>query len=172
MKFCTKCGAELFDEAVICVKCGRMVERPAPETTPSTPKDPPSAAIERKPSLILVISNFAHFIATSLLVLFLILSVGMSGVYSSAYTKPKYRYVTSAGTILDSITVDVYSYLHPAYELLILAFIFGVISFLFGIVSFVMTLAERHKGERLLSGIGRLILSIAYLVGAIVLFAC
>lgn len=26
MKFCTKCGAELMDESVICVKCGCAVE--------------------------------------------------------------------------------------------------------------------------------------------------
>ena len=26
MKYCSKCGAELFDEAVICVKCGCPVE--------------------------------------------------------------------------------------------------------------------------------------------------
>ena len=26
MKFCTKCGAELMDEAIICVKCGCSVE--------------------------------------------------------------------------------------------------------------------------------------------------
>ncbi len=26
MKYCTYCGAEMLDEAVLCVKCGRMVE--------------------------------------------------------------------------------------------------------------------------------------------------
>ncbi len=26
MKYCTYCGAEMFDDAVMCVKCGRMVE--------------------------------------------------------------------------------------------------------------------------------------------------
>lgn len=25
MKYCVKCGAELVDDAVVCVKCGRMV---------------------------------------------------------------------------------------------------------------------------------------------------
>ena len=29
MKFCVKCGAELMDEAVICVKCGCYVENNA-----------------------------------------------------------------------------------------------------------------------------------------------
>ena len=26
MKYCVKCGAEMFDDAVMCVKCGRMVD--------------------------------------------------------------------------------------------------------------------------------------------------
>ena len=26
MKYCSKCGAELFDEAVICIKCGSPVQ--------------------------------------------------------------------------------------------------------------------------------------------------
>ena len=26
MKFCTKCGAELMDEAIVCIKCGCAVE--------------------------------------------------------------------------------------------------------------------------------------------------
>ena len=30
MKYCVHCGAEIHDEAVICVKCGCSVEQPAP----------------------------------------------------------------------------------------------------------------------------------------------
>ena len=30
MKYCVHCGAEIHDEAVICVKCGRSVEAPKP----------------------------------------------------------------------------------------------------------------------------------------------
>lgn len=35
MKFCTKCGNELLDYAVVCTKCGCMVES-APQATPNT----------------------------------------------------------------------------------------------------------------------------------------
>lgn len=28
MKYCVHCGAEIHEEAVVCVKCGRSVERP------------------------------------------------------------------------------------------------------------------------------------------------
>ena len=37
MKYCTNCGAELVDEAVICVKCGRMLEKEAPAAPCSKP---------------------------------------------------------------------------------------------------------------------------------------
>ncbi len=44
MKYCTYCGAEMIDEAVLCVKCGRMVENaPNPQqrfySQPSQPMD-------------------------------------------------------------------------------------------------------------------------------------
>ncbi|MBE6702768.1 MAG: hypothetical protein E7585_05090 [Ruminococcaceae bacterium] len=29
MKYCVKCGAEMFDDAVLCVKCGALVEKSA-----------------------------------------------------------------------------------------------------------------------------------------------
>ena len=32
MKYCTHCGAEIFDDAVVCVKCGRSVETHKPIT--------------------------------------------------------------------------------------------------------------------------------------------
>ena len=31
MKYCSKCGNELFDEAVICPKCGCAAEKPIAE---------------------------------------------------------------------------------------------------------------------------------------------
>ena len=37
MKFCTKCGKELFDEAVICPACGCATEQPFKPTVNSAP---------------------------------------------------------------------------------------------------------------------------------------
>lgn len=36
MKYCVKCGAEMFDDAVICVKCGRPVESVAASVNPTS----------------------------------------------------------------------------------------------------------------------------------------
>ncbi len=38
MKYCTKCGAELFDDAVLCMKCGCAVESDAVEKKPAVVK--------------------------------------------------------------------------------------------------------------------------------------
>lgn len=44
MKFCVKCGAELMDEAVICIKCGCSVENNPISQREETPKSGLSTA--------------------------------------------------------------------------------------------------------------------------------
>lgn len=39
MKYCVHCGAEIFDEAIVCVKCGRKVETDKPTVVHSTEDD-------------------------------------------------------------------------------------------------------------------------------------
>ena len=39
MKYCVHCGAEIFDEAIVCVKCGRKVEIDKPVVVDSTKDD-------------------------------------------------------------------------------------------------------------------------------------
>ena len=163
MKFCTKCGAELVDEAVLCTKCGCMVEnqptRPIRPTTPikAVPTDTPP--LEGKPSTLLIVSNFVHSIAVAISVFFLILSVGWAHVSAHLRTD-KLGYITG-----------VYANVYPAYGLLIPAIIFSGIAFLFGLLSFVMTLVEKHKGDRVLSSISRLAIGILSLACAIALMA-
>ena len=36
MKYCSKCGNELFDEAVVCPKCGCATEKPITEKKKDT----------------------------------------------------------------------------------------------------------------------------------------
>lgn len=62
MKFCTHCGAELFDESIICVKCGRLVENPPlPQSKP--PRIPRANG---EPSILLIVSNFVHSLGIAL----------------------------------------------------------------------------------------------------------
>ena len=39
MKYCVHCGAEIHDEAVVCVKCGGSVEQPVPTPAKQDPEN-------------------------------------------------------------------------------------------------------------------------------------
>ena len=164
MKFCIKCGAELVDEAVICTKCGRMVEnqllRPA---APIKVDAPAVSAIEKKPSTLLIVSNFVHSLGVALSLFFVLLSVGAFS-YVSAYLTYEYSY---GYNYIDGV----YAYFRIGYELLIPAIIISGVALLFGILSFVMTLVEKHRGERLFSNISRVLISMISLACSIILVA-
>lgn len=59
MKFCSKCGAEMFDDAVICVKCGRPVETAAP-VAPIQPEFAPAP----EPSSLAMVAKIFMIIGT------------------------------------------------------------------------------------------------------------
>ena len=46
MKFCVHCGAEIFEEAVVCVKCGRKVEPDKPAVIHTNTDDTMSTVIK------------------------------------------------------------------------------------------------------------------------------
>lgn len=56
MKYCAKCGAEMFDEAVICVKCGCPVEAQRKENKIIT------ALIKVKPRYYMILSGISFLI--------------------------------------------------------------------------------------------------------------
>jgi hypothetical protein len=47
MKYCSKCGQQLVDEAVICINCGAMIEetKPAEQAQPAAPVDEVNAGL-------------------------------------------------------------------------------------------------------------------------------
>ena len=161
MKFCTKCGAELVDEAVICTKCGRMVEnQPLRPAAPIKADAPEVSALEKKPSTLLIVSNFVHSLGVALSLFFMLLSVGAFSQVSAYFTTNKKDYITG-----------VYANFYADYALLIPAIIISGVALLFGILSFVMTLVEKQKGERLFSNISRVVISMISLACSVVLMA-
>ena len=161
MKFCTKCGAELVDEAVICTKCGRMVEnKPFQSATSIKVGAPDAFGLEKKPSTLLIVSNFVHSLGVALSLVFMLLSVGAFSYVSAYFTTNKKDYITG-----------VYANFYADYALLIPAIIISGVALLFGILSFVMTLVEKHKGERLFSNISRVVISAISLACSIILMA-
>lgn len=75
MKYCTKCGAELFDEAVICPKCGCATES-KPTVAESDPQDASTMRIVAK--IFMIISC----VVTALWLIPLCWTIPMTVVYS------------------------------------------------------------------------------------------
>ena len=152
MKYCEKCGAELFDDAVICTKCGRMIQAMRAEKRVET-----ELSVDKRPSTLLTVFNFVFSLLAVITLFWMIEAIGYAPVVvdvsRSSYTG----------------NISAHAWFYPKWEFTVLAFIFALASFAFGIVSFVMTLAERHRGERLLAGIFKLVVGILLFIGAIML---
>ena len=139
MKYCEKCGAELFDDAVICTKCGRMTK-----ATRAEKKVEPRLLVDKRPSTALAVFDFMFSLLVVMALFWMIESIA-------------YGYVSSYG----------YFCLEP--ELAFFGFISALPVLPIGFVSFVMTLVGKHRGERLLSGIFKLAVGALLLIGAITL---
>ena len=61
MKFCTKCGHELYDEAVVCVNCGCMVNAVSNTATVQQTAVPSAPLLNQKDTLPLIM-NFVSTI--------------------------------------------------------------------------------------------------------------
>ena len=166
MKFCTKCGAELFDEAVICTKCGRVLENQftQPQQPLPTAAEPLSPAPEKTPSSFLIVSNFIHLLSTVFVLFFSIVGTARGYIYSYADVTTSYY----TGFISD---IDVWSYFYPSEGCMVFAFLFAILSLTFGVISFVLTLTQKLTGERLFSSIGKLIIGVLSSIGTIVALA-
>lgn len=66
MKYCTKCGTELVDDAVICTACGRMLQ-PFPTAPVSAPQAPFAPAKKESATSLL---NFIAALALALIYFF------------------------------------------------------------------------------------------------------
>ena len=163
MKFCTKCGAELFDDAVICTKCGRMLENQPQQPLPAT-AEPPSPTPQRTPSSFLVVSNFIHLLSTVFVLFFSIVGTACGYVYS-------YGEITQSFYTNYINTIDVWSYFYPSEGCMVFAFLFAGLSLIFGVISFVLTLVQKHRGEQLFSGISKLLIGLLSSIGTIVALA-
>ncbi len=150
MKYCEKCGAELFDEAVICTKCGRMLEAARMEKKEVLP-------LEKKPSTLLIVFNFVFSLLAVMALLWMLEAIFFSYVGVDV----------SISTYTGKLTSHAWLYLESGF--VVLAFVFSLPAFAFGIVSFVMTLVEKHRGERLLAGVFKLVVGVLLLIGAITL---
>ncbi len=160
MRFCTKCGTQLLDEAVICTKCGCMVAG-APVTKPKVSRTPVSkqtnATDAGLPSKVLTVFNFVFWLVAIVTLFFIILSIGYGRVETNIYT---YNYG------LDNYA---YSYFCASEEACLAALISAILTFGLSVPAFIGTLTEKLKGDCFFAGIIKLFISCILLLTAIVL---
>ena len=155
MKFCTKCGAELVEEAVICTKCGCMVV----EEQAATVKEAKARTIdflnvgERAPSMLLPIFNFVFAVLAAVALFFVVLAFGAAHIET--------RVLSYSGNI--------YAYYCPDSGFVVASIVFSVFALAFGVLCFVMTLVQKLRGESLFSGILKLVLGVMLLLATVCL---
>ena len=157
MKYCTKCGAELFDEAVICVKCGSLVA--SAQTIlqqPKVRKNPLGETIEAQLSTLQKIANLVLPLAAYVALFFEFLSIVFGRVSARmSYSSRSQSYNVSTDFFLNS-------------DLNVVAFLFAILAFAAAITSFYVTIALRHRGEQLFSGMKRLTAGALLFLGALI----
>lgn len=147
MKFCSKCGAELFDDAVVCVKCGRAVGVEKAEEKIDKKDEVPT----KKASMLVSVFGFVSTVFTALALFFLFISI------FDCYIDVERNYVSVYST---SYSADFY--LNARW--FCCALISSVGSLGCALTAFIISLAKKQKGERLLLVISRLIFGVLLFV--------
>lgn len=146
MKFCSKCGHELVDEAVVCVSCGRLVEQIIKQEPAEKIKEPVvysrdcegNSAINKCANIF----SFIYSLAIAFTCGFAILSAQLGDVGGTYYS----------------------TYYYYNWDLAVASLVFGCIAFICGVAGFVFTLIGKQRGSKLLSSISRLIIGIFALI--------
>ena len=147
MKFCTKCGKELTDDAVICIGCGRLVESVTnnnEETVAQTDNNQTEGCTESKEQSLLgkliQVFNCIYFMSIAFACGFAILSA-IDGYISSYYVV--YR---------------------PNYDLTITSFVFALLALVSCISEFILSLVSKVRGIKLLHTISRLVVGVFFFI--------
>ena len=162
MKFCSKCGGQCVDEAVICVSCGAPIAPTAPVAPNIAPVDPNTAPVA--PSAAPLKSGgdsklaIFDFLSNSSFLLY-IASFVLSLVYAYVYTR-------SSSSWYSSYT---YTYFYLSEEFVVVSAVLAVLVFVFAIVRLVVGLSQKDNLEVKLSGVLRLIAAVV--VAVVTVFA-
>ena len=141
MKYCTRCGKELHDEAVMCTGCGCMIApvfQSTEEKAISTPK-------ESNFSLIYVF-NFIYAILVAFSLLFL-----LTALFDG--------YIHSDVTFYDSNSYSHFSRFILNYDFIAASFIFSLVGVGFSLASVIIAAVKRAKLKTVLTCISELIIA-------------
>ena len=156
MKFCTKCGHELNDGAVICTGCGCMVGNDLSNkingvNTSEAISLTPQVAQAGKGNTLVAIFNFIFSVVAVISSFFLLYSVicGHVSVYCSSYS------------YYSSYCSSCYGYFRLDYDFATIALVSSFCSFALGIVGLILSLVKKMELKETMSSITRIIISIA-----------
>ena len=161
MKFCTSCGNEMFDDAVICTKCGRMAampqfQQPAPRAPQPTPVNQAPVQGQGVPAtkskainLAMTILSFVSSVLNSIALFFL---VGSSFYYK--FTK---------------IYIDNYAF-YLRDELVFTAFAFFIASSVISLSDVILSTCSRERLEKLLPKIAKFVFSFLLMLAYVLYF--
>ena len=162
MKFCSKCGPQLVDEALICTGCGCMVE---PTQAPKKPL--PNNTPPKRNNTLYKIFNFAFAIVAMFCLFALICSIiyahirlyiEIDSARSNGFTASNFLYGSSSH--YHTHDHHEYAYFLPNNGWAIIALISSFVSLAFGIVSFILALIKKLKIEKIFTSITRLVCGI------------
>ena len=188
MKLCTKCGAQLADEATFCAKCGTSLNAaPAPQNSaPQNPNPANAAPMGYAPNGYAAPMGYAPY--------------GYAPVRQKAYVDPvkarakklaifNFVYAVSIAlacffTAFSFFYADVRSYANISYSYIdvhsylrfeeispVFAGIFSATALGFGIVSFIFGLKEKENPEKMFGGIARFAIGLIATVFSIIMLA-
>ncbi|MBR2339912.1 MAG: zinc ribbon domain-containing protein [Clostridia bacterium] len=161
MKFCTSCGNEMFDDAVICTKCGRMAampqfQQPAPQAPQPTPVNQAPVQGQGVPvtkgkaiNLVMTILSFVSSIAISISLMFLTVAILDVRVFEDYYPYKKYR-------------------VYFPYDVILSAHIAFFISSLFCLTNIILSLVSRERVENLLPKISKFVFSFLIMLACVI----
>ena len=150
MKFCTKCGNELLDYAVVCTKCGCMVES-APQATPNTQSTPFQPTANHS-SLLPEIFNFIFDLFAILSGLMFGWALSETWISTNAYFS---QYTSS---------VSAYSYLFYDGIYHIFALIAAITATILAITSLIVTLVKHCENKYVFASVKRIVLGAALIL--------
>ena len=156
MKFCSKCGHEMVDEAVICTNCGCAVEN---FTTPERKKQ--KVVDPNKGAKMAEIFTFIFSLVIVVCLFFVILSFAFSYVYVN---------VELGGERYGDIYFNEYSDYRIDYVAMLLAMITTCVSLAVAVTGFFVTLISKLNRKYIFSSVTQMWVSLVLFVATLIAF--
>ena len=189
MKLCTKCGAQLADEATFCAKCGTSLNAaPAPQNSaPQNPNPANAAPMGYAPNGYAAPMGYAPYgyapvkqrpyvdpvkaRAKKLAIFNFVYAISIAlACFFTAFSF-LFADIRSYSYVNYNYSLDVESYLRFEEISPVFAGIFSATALGFGIVSFIFGLKEKDNPEKMFGGIARFAIGLIATVFSIIMLA-